>query len=314
MRRTHSLVRVLTVLGMAMAVILVGHHAQRASGQAAGVGGISVVSVVADDPADSRFQAAYTYLIDAGALDGVTPSVAGSETYQLYDGVTGEILDSQPVGAGGSVLLTFARSPNDRHVININDPGTGSGPVGITNTVTVVINQGAGTEPTAEATTAPTTEATTAPTDQPTTAPATEPTVETIGSQAGIYAGTCDTEDFGDSIADLTSVAAPQGDEQGAAAFSPVQTSFSSVDVSLDDLLAEDHVVVVFDENDDAAPIACGAVGGTVADDGSLAFGLPAVADSGFSGVAYLAPDGDATSVTIFLAEAVAGRNATPEA
>lgn len=274
---------------------------------------VIVVSVVADDPADTRFQAPYTYLADAGTLDGVTPSAAGSETYQVYDGDTGDILNTQAVGADGIVTVTFDAGPN-RSVINIDDPGDGYGPVGGNNTVTVVVNPGAGTEPAAEATTAPTVEVTAAPTDQPTAVPATESTVEPDGSQAGIYAGNCDAGDFGTSIADLTGVAAPTGDEQGAAAFAPVRTSYSDFDVSLDDLLADDQVVVVFDENDDTVPIACGAVGGIVADDGSLAFGLPAVADSGFSGVAYLAPDGDATSVTIFLAETVTEASATPEA
>lgn len=151
MQRTQSLVRVLTVLGMTLAIVLIGHQAQRASAQAAGETDITIISVVADDPADARFQAAYTYLVDAGSVDGVTASASGTETYQAYDGDSGDILDTQAVGADGTVTLVVPVGLNN-HVININDPGNGSEAVSGGSTVTVVINPGASSEPTAEQT------------------------------------------------------------------------------------------------------------------------------------------------------------------
>ena len=86
-----------------------------------------------------------------------------------------------------------------------------------------------------------------------------------------------------------------------------METSFTTIDLSLDDLLANDHVIVVFDEDDADAALACGEIGGVVIEGGSLAIGLRARSDSRFSGIAYLSPDGDSTAVSIFLAEGLAG-------
>ena len=310
MQRSLSLVRTSMVLGliaMTAVVASAGHAVRQAAAQAAGVGGIAVVSVVADDPADPRFAAPYSYLIDAGTLDGVTPAAAGSETYQLYDDASGDILDTEAIGPDGSVTLTFPGQDvsGDLHVINIADPGNGSGPVGVDSIVTVVVNPGAGTaqptQPTATVAVTATVAATTAPTaDAP------------DGSRAAIFAGDCDADFSGDPVAELTDITAPAGEEQGAASFAPVQTSFSTLGLPLDDVLAEDHVLVVFDQDDDTVPVICGAVGGVVSDDGSLAFGLPEVGGSGCSGVAYLTPDGDQTQATVFLAEDLSGGDATP--
>lgn len=125
----------------------------------------------------------------------------------------------------------------------------------------------------------------------------------TNGSNAAIYAGTCDTDDFGDAVAELTDVTTPTGDQAGSADVPDVETSRTTIDSSLDDLLVDDHVLVVFDEDDATVPLACGAIGGTVADDGSLAVALPAVGDSRYAGIATLTPVDDATDVTIVLAE-----------
>ena len=444
MRRTVSLVRVLTVLGMALVIIVAGaQHARQAAGQAAGVTSLTVVSLVADDPADPSFQAAYTYLVDAaGTFSGVTSSAGGSETYQIYDGDTGEILKTASVGADGTVTMSFAAGPN-RHVINIDDPGDGSAEVSGNSTVMVVINPGfggtsGGTEPTAAPTSAsgtgsrvqvlsvettdpndpdfpaeynyflssmprvlqshddlvpsaagsetyqldsdadgsildtgtvdadgsvyftprtgvafhvinaddpgegtalipagdyfplvtvvinpgasgaqtagPTAAASTTPSAAASTAPTAAATAATVGNRAAIYAGDCDSDFSDDPVATLTNVAAPSGDQQGAAVVSSVETSFSTLDLSLDDILTDDHVLVVFDKDDDTVPLTCGAIGGVVADDGSLVVALPAVGDSRYAGIAYLAPDGDQTQVTVFLAEDLSGADAAPAA
>ncbi len=132
----------------------------------------------------------------------------------------------------------------------------------------------------------------------------TAPGAAGTGRPAAIFAGDCDTVDVtGDPVADLSETTAPEGDTQGADDASAVETSFTTLDLPLDDILAEDHVLVVFDEDDDTVPLACGTIGGIVTDDGSLAFGLPAGGDSLFFGVAYLTEDGDQTEATIFLAE-----------
>lgn len=129
----------------------------------------------------------------------------------------------------------------------------------------------------------------------------------TESSSAAIYAGACDTKDLGDPVADLVDVAAPSGDRVGADDASAIETSFSTIDLSLGDMTTDDHVLVVFDEDEPDVVLACGPVGGIVAEDGSLAIGLRAQGDSRFSGVAYLAPSGEGTAVSIFLAEDLAG-------
>ena len=129
---------------------------------------------------------------------------------------------------------------------------------------------------------------------------------EPDGSAAVIFAGTCDTGTFDDPMAELTDVVSVAGEATGAGAFSTVATSFSTVDLSLDELLADEHVLVVFDEIQTERALSCGPIGGMIADDGSLAIGLRETPGAGWSGVAYLAPDADGTSITIFLAEGLA--------
>ncbi len=145
-------------------------------------------------------------------------------------------------------------------------------------------------------------------------APAETMTAATDGSTVAIYAGDCDGDLADEPIATLTNVRAPSGDTQGADTSSAVETAFTTLDLPLDDLLADDHVLVVFDEDDDTVPLVCGAIGGIVTEDGSLAFGLPAVGASRFSGVAYLTQEDDRTLATLFLAEDLDGGDETPAA
>lgn len=136
---------------------------------------------------------------------------------------------------------------------------------------------------------------------------------EPDGSDAVIFAGTCDTETFDDPMAELTDVVSIAGEATGANAFSTVATSFSTVDLTLDELLADEHVLVVFDEIQTERALSCGPIGGMIADDGSLAIGLRETPGAGWSGVAYLAPDAGGTSVTIFLAQGLAATSETPK-
>lgn len=149
------------------------------------------------------------------------------------------------------------------------------------------------------------------------TSPTAEPTsTETLaaatdGSTVAIYAGDCDTDFTDEPLATLTNVRLPAGDVEGSDGASAVETSFTTLDLPLDDVLAQDHVLVVFDEDDDTVPLVCGPVGGVVSEDGALVIALPAVGASRYSGVAYLSRDGDQTQATIFLAEDL---NTSPDA
>ncbi len=142
------------------------------------------------------------------------------------------------------------------------------------------------------------------------TQPLMSPTTEgSAGSAAGIFEEvSCDATGFGDSVADLTDVAELSGARTGADNALAVETSFSTVDLSLDDLTGNGYVIVVFDQDDPNVALACGAIGGIVAKDGSLAIGLRAQGDSRFSGIAYLSPSDRGTGVSLFLAEDLAGK------
>jgi len=135
------------------------------------------------------------------------------------------------------------------------------------------------------------------------------------GRPAHIHTGTCnDTEEesLGDVVQALTNATAPTGTGGGQEdAASPVETSVTIVPLALDALLAEDHVINVHLSVDEITTyIACGEIGGTIADaDTSLTIGLREQDGSGFVGVAYLAPgaDGISTLVSLFVAEGLAG-------
>ncbi len=126
-------------------------------------------------------------------------------------------------------------------------------------------------------------------------------------SPAGIYAGTCDPAGIsGEPIADLEPVSPATGNLVGAAVPAPVERSESVIDVALSDLL-EEHVLVVFDQDDPTVALACGAIGGIVDEDNTLAIGLPALGASRYSGVAQLRPVADGTEVIILLASGLNG-------
>ena len=126
---------------------------------------VEVISVVTTDPADPDFPAAYNYFLSSmprvlQSHDDLVASAPGSETYQAYSDADGSILDTETVGDDGSTTLTVPAGV-DYHVININDPGTGTQviPSGPAPLVTVVLNPGADAQPTA------------VPTNEPTAAP-----------------------------------------------------------------------------------------------------------------------------------------------
>jgi hypothetical protein len=138
--------------------------------------------------------------------------------------------------------------------------------------------------------------------ERPSPASATEPAATADGGRVAIFAGDCDGPFSGDPVATLGDVTVPTGSPRGDGDAAVVATSFSTLDVPLDDLLDEDHALVAFDVDDDTVPVVCGVIGGTLADE-ALSLGLRPVDGSGTAGIAYLTPDGDGTAVTVFLAE-----------
>jgi len=129
---------------------------------------------------------------------------------------------------------------------------------------------------------------------------------------AHIHTGTCD--EIGEVVAPLTDLTgATSGDRVGQARRAiPAESSFTSVPMTLDAILGADHVVNVHLSAEEIGTyIACGEVGGMLTPEGAVIIGLRELNDSGFTGIAYLAPaaDGASTDVSVFVAETQGGRN-----
>lgn len=136
------------------------------------------------------------------------------------------------------------------------------------------------------------------------------------GRPIHIHSGTCD--ELGDVIYPLNPVEVAEGVTEGNADATSVETSATTVDVALADLLAEDFAINAHLSDDEISTyIACGEIGGVPLVDGAIAIGLREQEGSGFAGIAYLAPAPDnaaQTTVSVFLAEDLTGGGeATPE-
>jgi hypothetical protein len=137
---------------------------------------------------------------------------------------------------------------------------------------------------------------------------------------AQLVAGSCAKP--GDSVADLTALAAPEGDPVGGGAAVIAEGSFTEVQDSLDALTASPHAIVVgYGAAQPGRVLACGEIGGIADADGALVIGLTGLQPS-VHGIAYLFPakNGATTSVSTFLsggftvADARRGVGATPVA
>jgi hypothetical protein len=137
--------------------------------------------------------------------------------------------------------------------------------------------------------------------------------VETAAARpAHIHTGTCD--EVGEVVAPLTDLTGAAGDRVGQARRAiPAESSFTSVPLTLDAILGADHVVNVHLSAEEIETyIACGEIGGSLSPEGAVIIGLREMNDSGFTGIAYLAPgaDGASTDVSTFVAPTVdEGRN-----
>ena len=79
----------------------------------------------------------------------------------------------------------------------------------------------------------------------------------------------------------------------------------ATIDTTVDDLLATEHAVMLYDNDEDMQAIACGNIGGAMLDD-TLVAGLGESASRGMSALPYFKPDGDKTDVTILIGHAMA--------
>jgi hypothetical protein len=121
---------------------------------------------------------------------------------------------------------------------------------------------------------------------------------------AHIHTGDC--VELGDVVVPLTDLTAPVGEGAGQAdEASPAESSFTNVPMTLDAILAADHAINVHLSAEQIDTyIACGELGGVVDASGVLVIGLREQSDSGYTGIAFLAPgaDGASTDVSVFIA------------
>jgi hypothetical protein len=123
---------------------------------------------------------------------------------------------------------------------------------------------------------------------------------QSAGLNGVIHRGNCDR--LTNPVSDLTPLLFGTSERRGSSEAIPVASSFSTIPVSFDALLIDDHAVATSRPGGDV--IACGEIGGTRGDDGTLIIGLRSEEGSAITGIAYLAPSSDAsqTDVSLFLA------------
>lgn len=147
---------------------------------------------------------------------------------------------------------------------------------------------------------------------------------ENIELPAAIHAGTCEMP--GDEVLALDNLvrlpegASEEGEPVGAPGAQVIHGTSDDAEINLtiDDLLAADHVLAVFDEAGENI-VACGPIGAYTYEDGSdLAFGLRSQGDSPYSGVAIVDgdddDDDDGTDIDVYVVNNTPAPMATPEA
>jgi hypothetical protein len=137
------------------------------------------------------------------------------------------------------------------------------------------------------------------------------------GHPAKIHEGTC--EALGPVAFSLTGVGATVDlDENPIATPQPVnadaafgvETSQTTIDTTLEQLLSSDHAIMLYEDDEGMAAIACGNLGGAMLGD-TLVVGLGEAGMPGHVGFAMLKPDGDKTDVTILLGKDLAPPSAS---
>jgi uncharacterized cupredoxin-like copper-binding protein len=133
---------------------------------------------------------------------------------------------------------------------------------------------------------------------------------------AHIHFGNCN--ELGEIAQPLTDLTAPTGAQGGQARrAASAQSSYTSVPMTLDAILDGDHAINVHMSAEDIGTyIACGEVGGNLTDNGALILGLREQSNSGYTGIAYMAPgaDGASTDVSVFIAATNEGGRARQRA
>jgi plastocyanin len=128
---------------------------------------------------------------------------------------------------------------------------------------------------------------------------------------AHIHEGTCDNP--GEVVIPLSDISADYlvdgtpsaGDMVGVETAVDVEASITTADVSLEEILEDEHVIMVHESAQDIETyIACGDIGGMLVGEETLPVGLIELNESGHSGIAWLTDNGDdTTTVSVALTD-----------
>jgi hypothetical protein len=135
---------------------------------------------------------------------------------------------------------------------------------------------------------------------------------ESAGLDGTVHWGTCDH--LAEPVSDPTPFVFGIGERRGNSQAIPAASSFATIPIPFDALLADDHAVTASDPAGDI--VACGEIAGTRTDEGALIVGLRAEEESAVTGVAYITPSDEAsqTHVTLMVAGEPLGEMAAVQA
>lgn len=150
--------------------------------------------------------------------------------------------------------------------------------------------------------------------------PAATPGGPSAGYPVAIHEGTCAQPnpnlawDLGDAIGvGINEVSTPNAASLGTVDGPPLLVIVTTIDVRLDDLGNEPHIIAVRASTMDGTIVACGSIGGLKTND-TLAIPLISTSGSTVVGVAILEEAGEQTNVTVYVFDAASTPGGTPAA
>jgi plastocyanin len=120
-----------------------------------------------------------------------------------------------------------------------------------------------------------------------------------------IHSGDCD--ELGPIVQPLANLNAPGTDVIGNDEAVVAEAAFTNIPLTLEEMTASDHAVKVHLSREQIdVYLACGDIGGTLAEDGALIVGLKELDGSGYTGIAYLRPlPNGTTDTSVIIAEVI---------
>lgn len=124
-----------------------------------------------------------------------------------------------------------------------------------------------------------------------------------------VHSGDCDEP--GPVVQGLTALTVPTGPTAGNDEAVLAEAAFSTIPLTLDEMLASDHSLKVHLSAEQIdVYLVCGDIGGALDADGALIVGLKEQDGSGYTGIAYLVPGANGTNISVMIAKVLPGGGA----